>query len=87
LAVTRPVSNEGKGIRITADPEPLLHSTFQTMVNLWIVVASALAATAAALVVRGSRRMRDTDQASAANIGPVSEEWLSNARGQGDQNP
>jgi hypothetical protein len=56
------------------------------MVNLWIVVASALAAAAAALVVRG-RRMRDTDQASAATIGPVSEEWLSNARGQGDQNP
>jgi hypothetical protein len=65
--------------------EPLLQIPRQTMANLWIIAAGVLAAAAAALVLRGSRRARETDHSPGASVGAVSEEWLSNARGQGDQ--
>ena len=54
------------------------------MVNILIIAAGALAVVATALVVRGSRGSKSSGS-SGANVGPVSEEWLSNARGQGDQ--
>ncbi len=54
------------------------------MSSTWILAAGALAAIAAALAVRLGRRAGRNAQSS-ANVGPVSEEWLSNARGQGDQ--
>ena len=55
------------------------------MVNLWIIAAGALAAAAAALIARTVRKAGDLSQPSGTSIGPVSEEWLSNARGQGDE--
>jgi len=54
------------------------------MSSMWIIAAGALAAFATALVMRRGRRGGETSQSSAA-VGPVSEEWLSNARGQADQ--
>jgi hypothetical protein len=53
------------------------------MVSFWILAAGAFAAAAAALAVRRNRRWHRTQ--STASVGPVSEEWLSNARGQGDE--
>ena len=53
------------------------------MVNIWIIAGSALAAAAAALVLR--RRRNDRTSQTPSAVGPVSEEWLSTARGQADQ--
>ena len=69
----------------TVESEPLLHGFLKTMVSLWILAAGAFAAAATALAVRRRRRGHDSAGASTASVGPVSEEWLSNARGQGDQ--
>lgn len=54
------------------------------MVNIWFIAAGALAAAAAALVLRRNRRGDGMSQSQTA-VGPVSEEWLSQARGQADQ--
>ena len=51
------------------------------MVNMLILAAGAVVALATALIVR---RHRKSSGSSTASVGPVSEEWLSNARGQGD---
>jgi LPXTG-motif cell wall-anchored protein len=53
------------------------------MSSIWILAAGALAVVAAALVVRRGRR--DDTLPSSSAVGAVSEEWLSNARGQSDQ--
>jgi hypothetical protein len=53
------------------------------MSSIWIIAASAVAVFATALVMRRGRRGGDMQSSSA--VGPVSEEWLSNARGQADQ--
>jgi hypothetical protein len=52
------------------------------MSSIWIIAAGAIAVVATALTLRRGRRSHD-QQSSA--VGPVSEEWLSNARGQADQ--
>lgn len=51
------------------------------MVSIWVIAAGALAA-ATALILRRSRR---GDGSSPSSTGAVSEEWLSQARGQTDQ--
>jgi hypothetical protein len=51
------------------------------MVNMLILAAGAVVALATALV---ARRHRKSYGSSTASVGPVSEEWLSNVRGQGD---
>ena len=53
------------------------------MFSIWIIAASALAVFATALAMRRGRRGEDLQ--SSSSVGPVSEEWLSNARGQTDQ--
>ena len=53
------------------------------MVSIWLIGAGALAVAATAVVLRRSRRGGITESSTA--IGPVSEEWLSQARGQADQ--
>ncbi len=53
------------------------------MVNIWFIAGGALAAAAAALVFR--KRRGDRPDPSSGAVGPVSEEWLANARGQADQ--
>jgi hypothetical protein len=62
----------------------MLHSHGEQRMNILIIAAGALAAVATALVVRG-RQTRRAAESSTTSVGPVSEEWLSNARGQGDQ--
>jgi hypothetical protein len=51
------------------------------MVNMLILAAGAVVALATAVVVRGRRK---SSGSSTASVGPVSEEWLSHVRGQGD---
>lgn len=53
------------------------------MVNMLIIAAGAVAVVATALAIRGGKRRSDPG-ATATSVGPVSEEWLSNARGQGE---
>jgi LPXTG-motif cell wall-anchored protein len=53
------------------------------MVNIWFIAGGALAAAAAALLFR--KRRSDRPDPSSSAVGPVSEEWLANARGQADQ--
>jgi hypothetical protein len=58
------------------------------MIGIWLIAAGTLAAAATALILRRGRRSEDGSQSSQASttpVGTVSEEWLSNARGQGDQ--
>jgi hypothetical protein len=52
------------------------------MFNILMIAAGAVAVVATALAIRKSRH---THGESSTSVGPVSEEWLSNARGQGDQ--
>jgi len=54
------------------------------MSNIWMIAAGALAAVATALIIRRGRG-GDRGSQSSSTVGPVSEEWLSNARGQADQ--
>jgi hypothetical protein len=68
--------------RETLLSESMLHPHgANPMVNMLILAAGAVVALATALVVR---RHRKSSGSSNASVGPVSEEWLSNARGQGD---
>jgi hypothetical protein len=53
------------------------------MVNMLIIAAGAVAVLATALAIRVGKRRTDAGT-SATSVGPVSEEWLSNARGQGE---
>lgn len=53
------------------------------MINIWMVAAGAVALAATALVARLVRR-RSGDGLRTTSDG-VSEEWLSNARGQRDE--
>jgi hypothetical protein len=54
----------------------------QSMVNIWFIAAGALVALATALALRRGRR---NGMQSSTAVGAVSEEWLSQARGQTDQ--
>lgn len=56
----------------------------QPMVSIWFIAAGALAAAATALALRRGRGGGGMSSSSSA-VGPVSEEWLSQARGQADQ--
>jgi hypothetical protein len=60
----------------------MLHLPPQPMVNILIIAAGAVAAFATALAIR---KNRNAPGPSSTSVGPVSEEWLSNARGQGEQ--
>jgi LPXTG-motif cell wall-anchored protein len=53
------------------------------MVNIWFIAGGAFAALAAALLAVRRRNHRRPESSGA--VGPVSEEWLANARGQADQ--
>lgn len=53
------------------------------MVNMLIIAAGAVAVLVTALAIRGGKKRSDSGM-SATSVGPVSEEWLSNARGQGE---
>jgi len=56
------------------------------MINLWLIAAGVLVAAGAAAL---ARRTRASDTSSRAPrdtaVTPVSSEWLSNARGKGEQ--
>jgi hypothetical protein len=53
------------------------------MINFWILAAGAAVAAAAYVARRGRRR---NVAPPGASLDPVSTEWLSNARGRGDDN-
>lgn len=55
------------------------------MFNIWIVAAGALALAATAVVARLARRRDSIDVSPGSSVPGVSEEWLSNARGQRDE--
>lgn len=61
------------------EAEPLLHGGPQTMPSIWILAAGAVAL-AAALIARRTRR-----KAADVSVQAVSEEWLSDLRGQGHE--
>lgn len=63
------------------ETESLLHGRAQTMLNLWLLAAGAFALAAVALARRARRRASDVSAQS------VSEEWLSDLRGQRHEGP
>ena len=71
--------------RAVREAEPLLHAAAATMFNLWIIAAGAAVA-AAAYVARRGRRRSAASVSPRSDIQPVSNEWLSHARGRGDEN-
>jgi hypothetical protein len=52
-----------------------------TMINLWLIAAGALAIAAVTAVARRSGRSESSLAPPSTAVPPVSEEWLSNARG------
>lgn len=51
------------------------------MINLWLIAAAALAAAAVAAAARRSRTTESSLAPPDTAVSPVSDEWLSNARG------
>ena len=54
------------------------------MFNFWVIAAGALLVAAATAVVRGARRAGGALPSPQTSVPPVSDEWLSNARGRED---
>lgn len=57
------------------------------MFNLWVIAAGALLVAAATAVLRGSRRADGSLASQPTSVTPVSDEWLSNARGKDELHP
>ncbi len=68
-------------VRAGAGTEPLLHGGPQIMLKLWLIAAGAFALAAAALARRAHRRASDL------SVQSVSDEWLSDLRGQRHEGP
>ena len=57
------------------------------MLNLWVIAAGAILVAAATAILRGSRRGDGSLASPPTSVPPVSEEWLSNARGKEELHP
>jgi hypothetical protein len=57
------------------------------MLNLWVIAAGAVLVAAATAILRGSRRADGSLAPPPTSVPPVSEEWLSNARGKEELHP
>jgi hypothetical protein len=57
------------------------------MFNLWVIAAGAVLIAAATAILRGSRRGDGSLAPPPTSVPPVSEEWLSNARGKEELHP
>ena len=57
------------------------------MLNLWVIAAGAVLVAAATAVLRGSRRADRSLASPPTSVSPVSDEWLSNARGKEELHP
>jgi hypothetical protein len=57
------------------------------MLNFWVIAAGAMLVAVATAVLRGSRRADGSLTSPPTSVTPVSDEWLSNARGKDELHP